>query len=203
MRINELILDWNGTVMSDLERSWEVTNRLLSDVGAPLLTVAQFQSQFTLPMRRFFTDIQVPADRLDDVERRWNRTCASIRAPLAWGARELLRQCKAAGVEVGVVTGADPALVRADASYHGIDSLVSWIAGPSLDKGTTLASMVHSGRGVAFVGDTVHDIASARSAGLIAIGMVGGYTPLERIHEANPDLVVDDLLSLVPLLRAG
>lgn len=203
MRIDELILDWNGTVMADLHRSWQVTNQLLTDVDLPGLSLDQFQDRFELPLRSFFSAIDVPEDRLDEVERRWNAISADHPAPLAPGARELLERCKAAGVPVGIVTGADPDLVRVDARRHGIRGLLSWIIGPAEDKRSSLVAAANGkAHNVAYVGDTTHDIASARAAGLIAVGSTGGYTPEHRIRRARPDLVVADLSSLVPFLPA-
>ncbi|MBA3888456.1 MAG: HAD family hydrolase [Acidobacteria bacterium] len=204
MAIHKLILDWNGTVMADLDRSWHVTNLLLTDVGAPPLTLAQFQERFTLPMARFFADVAVPAYRIADVERRWSELSATKQAPLAPGARALLERCRLADVEVGVLTGADPALIRADAQHHGIDSMLAWVDGPSLDKRHVLAAIAERNGegGVAYVGDTTHDISSAQSAGLISVGVLGGYTPEQRIRAAEPDVVIDALSSLLPYIPA-
>lgn len=189
--------------MADLDRSWHVTNLLLAEVGAPVLTLAQFQERFTLPMRRFFANVAVPADRIADVERRWSKLSATNQAPLAPGARLLLGRCRLAQVEVGVLTGADPALIRSDAQHHGINSMLAWVDGPSLDKRHALAAIAErEGKGgVAYVGDTLHDISSAQSAGLIAVGVLGGYTPEHRIRAAQPDVVIDTLSSLLPYIR--
>lgn len=204
MRIEELILDWNGTVMADLPRSWRVTNQLLAEVGAPPLTMDQFRDRFELPLGRFFVAIDVPGDRLADVERRWNAMSATSLAPLADGARNLLERCKAADVPVGVVTGADSEVVGMDARRHRIRSLLSWVVGSAEDKRSSLAIAAGAkAHAVAYVGDTPQDIVSARAAGLIAIGVTDGYTPEHSIREARPDLVVDNLSQLIPFLSSG
>lgn len=201
MHIDELVLDWNGTVMDDLDRAWAATNRLLTRAGCAPVTRAAFRARFGLPLAGFFAALGVSAERLAEVERDWNTRVRATPAPLAAGAMTLLSACKARGVSVGVVTGADPAVVAADARRHGIRPLLAWVVGPVVDKAAVLATAAAAGRTVAYVGDTEHDVTSARAAGLLAVATTAGYTPAARLRRAKPDLVIDDLAALVPLLR--
>jgi dihydroneopterin aldolase len=43
------------------------------------------------------------------------------------------------------------------------------------------------------VGDTVHDMQAARSAGVIAAAVLIGFDPIEKLASSEPDLIVRDL----------
>lgn len=50
------------------------------------------------------------------------------------------------------------------------------------------------------VGDSEQDVLAARAAGLTAIGVRHGYGDPKKLDAAGPDLLVDDLTALIPLL---
>lgn len=203
MHITRLFLDWNGTVMADLDRSHRVTNRLLSDVDKPPLSLNEFREQFRLPMRAFFSAIGVPTQLAESTEHRWSMLSAETPAPLVPGAQRLLEWCQQTGVPVGVVTGALPELVAADCDAHGIGTLIDTVIGPADDKREVLDKLAagHSS-GVMYVGDTVHDVSSARAVGITAVALTTGYTPAERLLDAEPDLSVSNLSELLNHLTA-
>jgi phosphoglycolate phosphatase-like HAD superfamily hydrolase len=51
------------------------------------------------------------------------------------------------------------------------------------------------------VGDTVHDVESARCTGAVAIAVCTGLTPPDRLLAAGPDLLVAGLEDLLAILR--
>jgi phosphoglycolate phosphatase len=51
------------------------------------------------------------------------------------------------------------------------------------------------------VGDSVHDVQSARRVGAVSIAVCTGLTPSDRLRGAKPDLVVPDLADLLTSLR--
>ncbi len=54
---------------------------------------------------------------------------------------------------------------------------------------------------VAFVGDSVVDIETARNANMRPIAVSWGFEDLEKISEKNPDWVIDDALALLKILQ--
>jgi phosphoglycolate phosphatase-like HAD superfamily hydrolase len=54
---------------------------------------------------------------------------------------------------------------------------------------------------VLYVGDTADDILYARRAGTLAVACTGGYHDADQLRGACPDLMVDDLTQLIPLLQ--
>ena len=197
----EVVLDWNGTVVADRSRAVEATNAVLAAHDRPPITDADFGRLFSLPLRRFLSRLSVPAGALADAEASWNLHSAEREAELSRGALELLMACQRLGLNVGILTAADPGVVDADAGRPGIRSLLAWISGSSQDKTAELRRRGASAGRILYVGDTADDICYARRAGALAVAFTGGYHDADQLRSAGPDLVVDDLTQLVPLLR--
>jgi phosphoglycolate phosphatase-like HAD superfamily hydrolase len=81
-------------------------------------------------------------------------------------------------------------------------SALTWIVGPSQDKAGELRTRTAGISRVAYVGDTADDISYACRAGALAVAFTGGYHDADQLREAGPDLVINDLSQLIPLLRA-
>lgn len=200
MHLQLLALDWNGTVMADLERSRLAANDVLAARALENLDGPMFLERFKLPLSEFFSDLGVETADLAAAELEWNRACMALPAPVAAGAIELLEECARNDIPVGVVSGAALDLVSADIENLQISGLISWVAGSSSNKHATLTERIGwAGRRAAFVGDTVHDIKSAKAAGVVSVGITGGYNSAATLRAASPDLLIDSLLELTAL----
>lgn len=205
LSIDTLVLDWNGTVMDDLTRALDATNAVLASEQLPPVSPGAFRLAFRLPLSDFFAALGIDAGNLQSAEQLWNSGVERATAALASGARELLDTCRTRRIAVGVVTGADAAVVAADVQRSGLGLHLAWIAGPRADKSAELAAVratLGSGT-VAFVGDTVHDIQHAKRAGVVAIAYTGGYTAPEMLRLALPDHTINRLDELVHFLAPG
>lgn len=201
-RPGEVVLDWNGTVVADRCRAVEATNAVLAAHGQPPITDADFGRRFELPLRRFLSGLSVPVAALADAEAAWNLHSTENEAGLSQGALELLMACNQLGVPVGILTAADAGVVAADAGRLGIRSLLAWVSGSSQDKAAELQTRNASVGHVLYVGDTADDISYARRSGTLAVAFTGGYHDADQLRDARPDLMVDDLTQLIPLLQA-
>ena len=197
----EVVLDWNGTVVADRSRAVEATNAVLAAHDRPPITDADFGRLFSLPLRRFLSRLSVPAGALADAEASWNLHSAEREAELSHGALAFLVACQRLGVPVGILTAAEAGVVAADAGRLGIRSLLAWVVGSSQNKAAELRKRTTRVGRVLYVGDTADDICYARRAGALAVAFTGGYHDADQLRSAGPDLVVDDLTQLVPLLR--
>ena len=54
--------------------------------------------------------------------------------------------------------------------------------------------------GVMVIGDTEHDICCARSIDAVAVAVPTGFTPANQLSRHQPDLLLDDLTEIQPLL---
>jgi len=199
--LNEVVLDWNGTVVADRPRALGATNAVLRMHRLAPVTDADFGQLFSLPLRSFLRRLSVPASALTDAEASWNRHCTERETVLSRGALQLLTACQDRAVPVGILTAASPAVVAADADHLGIGTFLSWICGPSHDKAADLRQRTARPGRVAYVGDTADDIGYARRGEALAVAFTGGYHDINQLQAAKPDLIIDNLSQLIPLLK--
>jgi phosphoglycolate phosphatase len=108
------------------------------------------------------------------------------------------------GHRLGIITNDAEANARAQAARLGIDDLLDFIAGydsgfgAKPDAGPVLAFARTVGaepRELAVVGDAVHDLLAARTAGAVAIAVRTGPTPSDLLAP-HADVVLDSIADL-------
>jgi phosphonatase-like hydrolase len=130
------------------------------------------------------------------------------------GARQVLRDLRAAGVRVCLTTGFAPSTRDALLDALGWRSEVDLALSPAdVGRGRpapdlVLGAMDRLGVGdaaaVAVVGDTSSDLEAGRAAGAGAvIGVLTGAHDEVTLRAARPTALIADVTALIPLLRAG
>lgn len=121
------------------------------------------------------------------------------------GVRELLPRLTEAGLLLGLTTGALEAgahakLGRAHLNHHflvggyGSDSDDrTQLTRVAIRRGESLLRSALELREVAVVGDTPLDIAAAKGAGVVSVGVASGRYRTEELAEADPDHVLGSL----------
>jgi len=105
------------------------------------------------------------------------------------GAREAVQAVRRHGGRVVVVTAKYEPNARLHLEHLGldVDDVVGWRFGPA--KGEALAE-----RGASvYVGDHVADVAGARVAGALSVGVASGPVSAQELRAAGADVVLDDL----------
>lgn len=76
------------------------------------------------------------------------------------------------------------------------------MVGPSADKAADLERIKRQdGQSIAYVADTVYDVAHAKRAGVISIAYTAGYCLPDQLLAARPDVALGDLAEVIPMLR--
>ena len=114
------------------------------------------------------------------------------------------------GLKVGLATNDAEASARRHLEQLRLTSLMDFVAGYDSGHGAKPApGMIHAfaraigvdARRVALVGDTLHDLDSARAAGAVSIAVLSGVATREELAP-HADFVVADIGAL-PALIAG
>lgn len=128
------------------------------------------------------------------------------------GARELLDRLSAAGVILGVVSGAmegaarikmDPGKLNRYFVFgaYGSDSPDRCeVTRLAISKAARLHGSDLAPREVLVVGDTPHDVESARAAGATAVGVATGNYGADELRAARADHVLASLTEAFPVL---
>jgi phosphoglycolate phosphatase len=122
--------------------------------------------------------------------------------------RELFATLKARGLKLGLATNDSEASARRQVAALGLGDHLDFVAGYDSGHGgkpapgMALAFAREIGVApaeIAMVGDTLHDLRSARAAGCLAIAVLTGPAAIENLLE-EADHVLDDIGGLVGLL---
>ena len=135
-----------------------------------------------------------------------------LRTPLRLmpGIAGLLSVLEARGVVVGLLTGNVRAGARCKLRPFKLDHLVDRPGGfgddgqdrPSIAR-KAVARMVAAGvspKAVVVIGDTEHDVSAARAAGAAAVAVGTGWTSMEVLQQAAPDVHLANLSDPAPIL---
>lgn len=199
-----VLLDWNGTAVDDLDRAYRATCGVLASRRLATLSVGEFRAGFRLPLAGWFGDLGVPVPVRAAAERQWNGLMAARPARLRPDAELLLAALARRNAFVGVVSAASPTVVVNDLLAAGAADLVSVVLAGVTDKAAALRSFT-SQRGtgsVFYVGDSEHDMTSARNGGAVPVGYARGYRPGAALRAAGADHLIDDLCDVLALLDA-
>jgi phosphoglycolate phosphatase len=201
-----VVLDWSGTLLDDLEAVLTATNAVLEEHQARKLTVQQFRTEFVLPLSKFYNRF-LPDVPLAQIEDRYHRHFVSCRESVSLlpGAREFLDYCREAGLRLFVLSTMQADHFDVQAARHGIRHYFAKTYVGVNDKRETIFSLLEENQldpaETLLVGDMVHDLEAARCGGLMAVAVRTGFDPVEKLAGSDPDAIVRDLISLRRLLE--
>jgi phosphoglycolate phosphatase len=143
------------------------------------------------------------ADFIANIDRLFFQITLDHLTPMG-DVKALLGGLRARGLRLGLMTNDADANTRAQIQRLGLDSLLEFIAaydsgyGHKPDPDPVLAFARFAGvapAGIAVVGDTEHDLLAARAAGSIAVGVLSGPVPRERL-EPHADVLLPSIAEL-------
>lgn len=213
-RVRQVVWDWNGTLLDDLDCCLAVTNQLLAEFGLPeLADVAAYRSVFGFPIIDYYAQLGFDTGaggNFDAAARRYLElySVAAMTCELHPGAREALAALRGAGVAQVVISASEQqnlitqlapfSLDRLLDGVHGIADIYAasklavaerWLAASALDPAEVL-----------FIGDSEHDFEIARTLGARCVLFAGGHHGHERLAGLGVPLV-EELAQILDLVR--
>jgi len=205
MPIQNLILDWSGTLVDDLTPVWQTTNLVLQRCGRPTKTLDEFRREFQLPVSRCYAHWApgVSAAELEQmfVEEYGPRRHAITPLP---AARAFLEFCRAQKLRVFIASTVDDTTYHSQMRRFDLDHFITKPYVGIVDKTVTIHQILGENQldpaQTVFVGDMEHDIEAGHAGGVQTCAVLTGYTQEERLRAMEPDWVCADLSELQELL---
>lgn len=199
------LFDWDGTLLDSRGVLLGAWHRSTEDVLGRRWpqTGDDERLAFTLPGSQLFPQVAGSPDAgraLADVYREAYRDLGR-RVRAFEGVDAMLRQVRAAGIAVAVVTSKARERFDLDATRAGLTSLIDLAvcsgdaAAHKPDPAPVLHALERLGVAAAdalVVGDTVVDIQAARAAGVEAVGVAWGPLGAEGLLEAGASVIAAD-----------
>jgi phosphoglycolate phosphatase len=203
-----ILFDWDGTLVDSAERTFHCYERIFAVHGIAFDRAA-FERTYTPDWYRTYEQVGLPSETWADADARWNACYDGEPSRLIDGAREGLERLAGAGRVLGIVSSGDGARVRGEMATLGIAALFA----TSVCGGETARRKPHpepllvalERLGVppaecVYVGDSPEDVAMAKAAGALAVGIPGGFPNREALAASAPDLLLPSLAAAVAAL---
>jgi dihydroneopterin aldolase len=204
--IANIILDWSGTVVDDLDAVLQATNTTLKELGHPAISKEEFRREFTLPLSTFYDRFLpgVPPQQIDALYQRYFRQ-ARVEVRLFPGVADFCAFASATGRSLFVLSTISEAHFESQAEQHGIRRFFTRAYVGVKNKIETIHSLLSENHldpdETLLVGDMLHDLHAARSAGVMAVGILTGFDSVEKLASGEPDLVIRNLPALRRILE--
>lgn len=196
-KYKHVIWDWNGTILDDVDLCVRVINRLKAARGQAPITAERYRGVFRFPVEEYYKDVGFDFSRetFREVGREWmdgyekeKYTCA-LRA----GVKEALERVSSSGAGQSVLSAYSQDFLTEAVGHYGLAGYFTRLRGldniyaPSkVALGKALMAELGYGKGeTLMVGDTEHDLETARAIGADCVLLAGGHQSRERLEKAG------------------
>jgi phosphoglycolate phosphatase len=209
--LRAVVFDWDGTLVDSAAVSYRCYARLFESFGLPFDHEA-FARTYSPEWTRTYEALGLPRARWDEADRLWLDLYGRERSALFPAARETLQALAADGFEIGLVTSGDRVRVTGELRDLEIEPLFrSIVCGGDVRPKKphpapllrALDSLCTPPKEAVYVGDSPEDVQMARAAGVLSVGIPGGFPNREALLASRPDWVVFDLETLRATLGPG
>jgi pyrophosphatase PpaX len=196
-RLEAILFDWDGTLVNTAEASYRCYEKLFGSYGIAFDRDA-FRRTYSPNWHLTYSALGLAEERWAEADARWLEHYGEEEVVLIDGAREALLRVRRAGLRAGIVTSGDRVRVGRELDGLGVASLFEVVVCAedivyrkphpealllALDKlGVDAAEAV-------YVGDSPEDVQMARAAGVLAVGIPGGFPNRDSLAAAGPEVL--------------
>jgi phosphoglycolate phosphatase-like HAD superfamily hydrolase/8-oxo-dGTP pyrophosphatase MutT (NUDIX family) len=196
--IRNVILDWSGTLVDDFNPVLDATNEIFKHYGKPAFTAADFREKFYLPFPDFYKQY-LPESALPELDHHYHTAFKLLQtgiAPLPHSL-EFLDYLQERGLPTFLLSTIHHEHFEAQGGRLGWKKYFKQAYVQALDKRKVILHLLAEhdldAAETIFIGDMVHDIETARHAGVMSCAVLTGYDSLTKLKAANPDLLFRNL----------
>ncbi len=204
--IKTIIFDWSGVISDELDADVATVKELFEARGFPQMTKEKFLEFYELPWENFYKKQGLPVD-LDKEYEDWAMVFPKHFSKLKIfpEAKQVLEQLKAKGKKILILSAHHQDLLRKEIAQFGLEGIFDAIESSNRDKRAKINKLLQENNVDAeeavFVGDTSHDIETAKHAGITSIGIPSGFEPKEKLVEKKPDFLIEKISELPELIE--
>jgi pyrophosphatase PpaX len=212
MRFTTVLFDLDGTLIDSTRLIIESYHHTMRIHRGRTFPDSEWIAGLGTPLRvqfRRFTDDPVEVEHMIATYREWNLAHHDAMVRAFPGAVDMVRTLKAAGASLGIVSSKNGHGVRLGLGLCGFDGLFDVIVtsddleASKPDPAPVLAAVARLDTGpnsTLFAGDSPHDIAAGRDAGVHTAACLWGPFERARLAAERPDFFVDSFRQLADLI---
>ena len=193
MKYEHIIWDFNGTLLDDVWTGIVSVNKLLEDRGLPKIeSVEDYRRVFRFPIIEYYRSLGFDFDKepYEVIAPQWVALyLENVKsAGLYDDARQTLEQVRAAGLRQTLLSATELNMLTGQVRELGVESYFNRIAGlDNIHAGSKLALARAWRQAYPFdraimIGDTDHDVDTARELGADCVLVCRGHQPKEYLQ---------------------
>jgi phosphoglycolate phosphatase-like HAD superfamily hydrolase len=205
--IEAVILDWSGVVSDDWPATFATSNDVLEERGYKRLSEHEFKELYELPWIRFYEKQGIPVPKPEKERATWDRLF-----PKHYGkvkvfpeAKKVMEWLSQNGKKALVFSAHNQKLLDGEIKKYGLKEFINSAYGSVDDKRQKIDALVEAHEiereTTLFVGDMVHDVETAKQADIKSVAVLCGYDSEEKLENAKPDFILNDLGELPALIE--
>jgi len=203
--LRALLFDWDGTLWDSSEASFRSYSRLFASYGIPF-DRERFEATYAPDWYATYRALGLPEDRWAEADSRWMEEYAREEGRLLPGAREALEKAQDLGFALGLVTSGSRKRVLRELEGLGIrDRFRAVVCGEDVRQRKphpeglvkALLALGTSPLECAYVGDSPEDVEMARAAGVLSVGVPGGFPNRAALAASRPAVLAASLAEAV------
>jgi HAD superfamily hydrolase (TIGR01549 family) len=201
-----VLFDWDGTLCDSGAALLRAFQKSMADFGISF-TLAEYTAVYTPAWYRMYEAFGLPRESWRECDRRWLHHFQGEEPGLLPGAADVLDRCGTAGLQLGIVTGANRDRIRDEFARLGLafsavvchEDVAQRKPHPEGIE-QALAQLNAPAAGCCFVGDAPEDIEMGKRAGVFTVGVFSDYIDRGRLEAAAPDLLMETIGELPAVL---
>ena len=210
MKYDYLVLDFNGTIIDDVDLCLNILNHLLEERHYKKVSLEEYKHIFTFPIKKYYINAGFDLEKYSftSISNEFISLYqkASLNCKLYEGINELIDKCNNNRIKVVLLSASQIDNLKEQTDHFGLSEKFEAILGTS---NMEAASKVESGKNyfkdkqdkkILFVGDTTHDAEVASAIGADALLITHGHQARDILLKANPLKVIDSFKEVEDIL---
>ena len=210
MKYDYLVLDFNGTIIDDVDLCLNILNHLLEERNYKKVSLEEYKHIFTFPIKNYYINAGFDLEKYSftSISNEFISLYqkASLNCKLYEGINELIDKCNNNRIKVVLLSASQIDNLKEQTDHFGLSEKFEAILGTSTIEA---ASKVEIGKNyfkdkqdkkILFVGDTTHDAEVASAIGADALLITHGHQARDILLKANPLKVIDSFKEVEDIL---
>ena len=211
MKYTQIIWDFNGTILNDVQTGIDAVNVLLDRYGKPKLTdVDQYRKTFGFPVIDYYDSIGLERENFARYAPEWvhEYTLREPSAPIFDGITEMLAYFKKQGVPQYLLSATETSMLGTQVDRLGIRPYFEELIGQDdIEAHGKIGTAERFARRVRpehplFIGDSLHDFEVAQAIGAECVLLAWGHQDRARLEKTGCK-VYDTVLDLMKDIENG
>jgi len=200
-QIEQLIWDWNGTLLNDVWLCVRSINKVLQAHNKPLVTESSYKHLFDFPVKDYYAKIGfdfaknsfevVGTEFITEYDRH------HFECRLHEGILQLLQKISEKGIKQAILSARKQAQLNEESTHFGLTKYIDHFYGldnhyaaGKIELGKQLLKKLNTApEKILLIGDTTHDFETAEALGINCVLMSYGHQEEKKLQKTGAQIV--------------